>query len=88
MRLSISEVWLPEEAVQDVRLGPDVVAGEGHEMPALGTTRTSSLRTFWAGHHEALRLLHAVCSALSLPFLTHLKLAWGKGAGALGTASL
>lgn len=34
-------------------------------VPGLRTTRTSRLRTFWAGYHEALNiLLHSV---LSLP---------------------
>lgn len=59
-------------------------------MPRLGTARTSSLRTFWAGHHKALRLLK-VPSYLALSFslaASHLELAWGKRARALGTAAL
>lgn len=63
-------------------------AGEGQEILGLGTTRTSGLRNFWAGYGKALRLLRAVCSALSLSFLSYVKLARVEGAWALGTAPL
>ena len=53
------------ECVGGASVWSKAAAEEGREscqqtpkvLPRLGTARTSSLRTFWAGHHKALRLL-------------------------------
>lgn len=97
MGLSISEVHLQKMTIQYMGVGHRSCGWEGHEscqqssegLPGLGAARTSSLGTFWTGHHEVLSFLNDLShSILSLPFLSHLELAWVDVTRAVGSVPL